>query len=129
MSQHQLYGGIEAGGTKFICVVGSGPENILEQTRIDTKVPEETLGKVIQFFQPYTVAGKITAIGIGCFGPLDLNPNSPTYGFITSTPKPHWSNTDVLGTIQRGLKVKVTVNHDVNAAALGEFRWGAKSGA
>ena len=52
MSGHQLYGGIEAGGTKFICVVGSGPENILEQTRIDTKVPEETLGKVIRSFNP-----------------------------------------------------------------------------
>ena len=128
MSQHQLYGGVEAGGTKFICVVGSGPENILEQTRIDTTVPEETLGKVIRFFQPYTTTGKIAAIGIGCFGPLDLNPDSSTYGLITSTPKPHWSNTDVLGIIQRALKVKVTINHDVNAAALGEFRWGASQG-
>ena len=128
MSQHQLYGGLEAGGTKFICVVGSGPENILEQTRIDTTVPEETLGKVIRFFQPYTTTGKIAAIGIGCFGPLDLNPDSPTYGFITSTPKPRWSNTDVLGTLRRELKVKAAIDTDVNAAALGEFRWGASSG-
>ena len=128
MSQHQLYGGIEAGGTKFVCVVGNGPENIVERTRIDTTVPEETLGKVIRFFQPYTTTGKITAIGIGCFGPLDLNPNSPTYGFIASTPKPRWSNTDVLGTIQRNLKVKAAIDTDVNAAALGEFRWGASQG-
>jgi len=128
MSQHQLYGGVEAGGTKFVCVVGSGPENILEQTRIDTTVPEETLDKVTRFFQPYTTTGKITAIGIGCFGPLDLNPDSPTYGFITSTPKPHWGNTDMLGAIQHTLKVKATIDTDVNAAALGESRWGASQG-
>jgi len=128
MSQHQLYGGIEAGGTKFVCVVGTGPENILEQTRIDTTVPEETLDKVIRFFQPYTTTRKITAIGIGSFGPLDLNPDSPTYGFITSTPKPHWSNADFLGTIQRALNIKVTIDTDVNAAALGEFYWGASQG-
>jgi fructokinase len=128
MSEHQLYGGIEAGGTKFICVVGSGPENIVEQTRIDTTVPEETLGKVIRFLQAYTTTRKIAAIGIGCFGPLDLNPNSPTYGFITSTPKPRWSNTDVLGTIRRALKINVAFDMDVNTAALGEFRWGASQG-
>ena len=128
MTSENLYGGIEAGGTKFVCVVGSGPEHIVERTRIDTTVPEETLGKVIQFFQPYTTTGKITAIGIGCFGPLDLNPDSPTYGFIASTPKPRWSNTDVLGSIQRALKVKAAIDTDVNAAALGEFRWGASQG-
>ncbi|MGA7194602.1 MAG: ROK family protein, partial [Anaerolineales bacterium] len=128
MNDDSLLGGIEAGGTKFICVVGSGPENIVERTRIDTTVPEETLGKVIRFFQPYTTTGKITAIGIGCFGPLDLNPDSPTYGFITSTPKPHWSNTDVLGTIRRALKINVAFDMDVNTAALGEFRWGASQG-
>ena len=109
-------------------MVGSEPENILEQTRIDTTVPEETLGKVIQFFRPYTTAGKITVIGIGCFGPLDLNRDLPTYGFITSTPKPHWSNTDVLGTIRRALKINVAFDMDVNTAALGEFRWGASQG-
>ncbi|HEY9153470.1 MAG TPA: ROK family protein [Anaerolineales bacterium] len=125
MSQHELYGGIEAGGTKFVCAVGNGPENIVERTRINTTSPDETFQKVIQFFQPYTIAGKIISIGIGCFGPLDLNPDSPTYGFITSTPKPRWGNADVLGTIQRALEVKAAIDTDVNAAALGEFRWGA----
>src|SRR5271157_246248 len=128
MSQHQLYGGIEAGGTKFICVVGSGPENILDQTRIETTTPDETFQKVIQFFKPIAHLEKIKSIGIGSFGPLDLNPNSPTYGFIMSTPKPHWSNIDVLGNIQRELKVKATIDTDVNAASLGEFRWGASQG-
>ena len=128
MTQHQLYGGIEAGGTKFVCAVGSGPENMIERTRIDTTTPDETFQKVIQFFKPYADQAKITSIGIGSFGPLDLNPNSPTYGFITSTPKPHWSNADFLGTIQRALNIKVTIDTDVNAAALGEFRWGAGQG-
>jgi fructokinase len=128
MSEQQLYGGIEGGGTKFVCIVGSGPENIIEQTRIETTTPDETFQKAIQFFKPYTDQEKIKSIGIGSFGPLDLNPDSPTYGFITSTPKPGWSNTDVLGTIQRELKVKATIDTDVNAAALGEFRWGASPG-
>ncbi len=128
MSQDQLYGGIEAGGTKFICVVGNGPENILEQTRIQTTRPDETLQKVIQFFKPYAYQEKIESIGIGSFGPLDLNPDSPTYGFIVSTPKPYWSNIDVLGNIQRELNIKATIDTDVNAAALGEFRWGASQG-
>jgi fructokinase len=128
MSEQQLYGGIEAGGTKFVCVVGNGPENIVEQTRIETTVPDETFQKVVQFFKRYTTTEKIAAIGIGSFGPLDLNPDSPTYGFIVSTPKPHWSNTDVLGIIQRELKIKAAIDTDVNAAALGEFRWGASQG-
>ncbi len=121
----ELYGGIEAGGTKTICIIGSRPEQIVEQARIATTTPEETFQKIAQFFQPYTSAGKIKAVGIGCFGPLDLNPDSPTYGFIASTPKLRWRNTDVLGTLQRLLKVRAVIDTDVNAAALGEFRWGA----
>ena len=74
MSEQQLYGGIEGGGTKFVCVVGSGPENIVERTRIETTAPDETFQKVIQFFQPYTTTGRITSIGIGSFGPVDLHP-------------------------------------------------------
>jgi len=128
MAQTQLFGGIETGGTKIVCVVGSGPDDIIDQTRIPTTTPDETLQKVIQFFQPYTSSGKVKTIGIGCFGPLDLDPQSPMYGFITSTPKPGWKNTDVLGTVQRTLKVKATINHDVNSAALGEFCWGASQG-
>jgi fructokinase len=125
MNNSQLYGGIESGGTKFVCIIGDGPDNILERTRIDTTTPAETFQKVIQFFKPYTDQEKIKSIGIGSFGPLDLNRASSTYGYITSTPKPHWGNTDILGTIQRALKVRMTIDTDVNAAALGEFRWGA----
>ncbi len=128
MNDSQFFGGIEAGGTKIICVVGGGPEIIIERTRIETTTPDETFQKIIQFFQPFTTSGKINAIGIGCFGPLDLNPDSPAYGFIASTPKLRWRNTDILGTIQRALNVKVVIDTDVNAAALGEFRWGASRG-
>jgi len=124
----QLYGGIEAGGTKFICVIASGPGHIVEEVRFSTTTPEETLENAIQFFQPFVSSGKISSIGVGCFGPLDMNPKSSTYGFIAPTPKPHWSNTDVRGTLQRGLDVPIALDTDVNVAGLGESVWGASKG-
>jgi fructokinase len=128
MNTPQLYGGIEAGGTKFICVVASGPGHIVEEIRFSTTTPEESLGKTIQFFRPFVSSGKINAIGVGSFGPLDMNPESSTYGFIAPTPKPHWSNTDVRGTLQRGLDVPIVIDTDVNVAGLGESVWGASRG-
>src|ERR1700752_192096 len=125
MKNSQLYGGIAGGGTKFVCVVASGPDPIVAEIRFPPTTPEETLGKTIQFFQPFVSSGQISAIGVGCFGPLDLNRESSTYGFISSTPKPHWSNTDVCGTLQRALHVKIAFDLDVNAAAMGESIWGA----
>lgn len=128
MKNNQLYGGIEAGGTKFICIVGKGPEEIVEETRFPTTTPDETLRKAIHFFQPFIDSKQIGSIGVGCFGPLDLDHESPTYGSIASTPKPLWSHTDVLGILKRALKVNVAFDMDVNAATLGEFRWGASKG-
>ena len=128
METPQLYGGIEAGGTKFVCVVASGPDDIVEEVRFSTTTPEETLGKAIQFFRPFVSSGQVNAIGVAAFGPLDLNPESSTYGFIASTPKPNWSNTDVRGTLQRGLDVPIALDTDVNAAGLGESVWGASKG-
>jgi len=128
MEKEKLYGGVEAGGTKFVCCVASGPEHILEEIRFPTTTPEETLRRTVQFFEPYVTAGKIKTVGVGCFGPLDLDPRSPTYGFITATPKPHWSNADVRGTLQRSLNVNVAFDMDVNAAAVGESIWGASRG-
>ena len=128
MKNSQLYGGIEAGGTKFVCVVASGPDRIMDEVRFSTTTPDETLGRAIQFFQPFILSGQISNIGVGCFGPIDLNPKSPTYGFITATPKPNWSNTDVRGTLWRALKVDIAFDMDVNAAALGETLWGASKG-
>jgi len=124
----QLYGGIEAGGTKFVCVVVGDPGRVIEEIRFPTTTPEETLQNSIQFFRPFIESGQIQSIGVGCFGPLDLDPASPTYGHILSTPKPHWSSADVLGTLQRALKVKIAFDMDVNVAAVGEYIWGASRG-
>lgn len=120
-----LWGGIEAGGTKFVCAIGSGPDDLIE-TRFPTTTPAETLARAIAFFraQPSLPA----AIGIGSFGPVDPDPRSPTFGFITTTPKPGWGNTDVAGPIRQALGVPVAFDTDVNAAALGEQRWGAAQG-
>ena len=128
MSTEKLYGGIEAGGTKFVCVVANGPGHIVDEVRFVTTTPEETLGKAIQFFKSLVASGQVSVIGVGAFGPLDLNPKSPTYGFITATPKPGWSNTDVLGTLQDALKINIAFDMDVNTAALGEYLWGASKG-
>ncbi|MBC8161055.1 MAG: ROK family protein [Roseiflexaceae bacterium] len=117
-----LYGAIEAGGTKWVCAVGSGPEYLHETVRIPTTTPAETLGLALAFFRRYP---ELAALGIGSFGPVDLHRGSPTYGWITTTPKPGWANTEVAGVFARELDVPVGFDTDVNAAALGEYRWGA----
>ena len=121
-----LVGGIEAGGTKFVCAIGTGPNDIRAQTRFPTSGPEETLGQAIEFFRSY--GEPVAGIGIGSFGPVDLDPASSTYGYVTSTPKPGWQQTDVRGPIQAALGVPVAFDTDVNVAALGEYIWGAGRG-
>ena len=121
-----LYGAVEAGGTKFVCMVGTGPGDMREQARFPTTSPEATLLETVTFFRSAeSRLGKLSAIGIASFGPVDLHPDSPTFGFITSTPKPGWANVDIVGTLRDALGVKVGFDTDVNAAALGEWRWGA----
>jgi fructokinase len=120
------FGGIEAGGTKFVCAVGSGPDDIRDQTRFPTTTPDETIAKAIDFFKRQPQVPQ--AIGIGSFGPLDPERSSPTFGHITSTPKPGWSDTDFVGAIKDEFDVPVGFDTDVNAAALGEQRWGAAQG-
>lgn len=114
-------GGIEAGGSKFVCGVGSGPGD-LDMVEFPTATPEETIPRVVEFF---TGRQPLSAIGIGSFGPIDPNPESATFGRITSTPKAAWRNFDFAGAICKALGVKAAFDTDVNAAALGEFRWGA----
>ena len=128
MVQPEFRGAIEAGGTKFVCMVGADPAHILAETRLPTTSPQETLPQVIQFFKPFVGSGQIKSLGIGSFGPLDLRPDSPTYGWITSTPKPGWQNVDLMGLLKRELDVTVALDTDVNAAALGEQHWGAGQG-
>lgn len=123
-----LYAGVEAGGTKFVCAVASGPQQILAETRFPTTDPGETLRSTLDFFQKYAREGPLGGLGVASFGPVDLNPRSATYGYITTTPKPGWAWTDILGTLSRNLGVPAAIETDVNAAALGEHRYGAGRG-
>jgi fructokinase len=117
-----VYGGLEAGGTKFICAIGAGPQAILAEERFPTTTPAETLARAVAFFQRASDL-EVAAIGIGSFGPVDLDPESTTYGCITTTPKPGWAQVDLRGHIQRALNVPVAFDTDVNAAAFGEHYW------
>jgi len=124
-----LYGGIEAGGTKIVCLVGSGPDHVIAEERFPTTTPDETISRMIDFFLTQRDAGhEPAAIGFASFGPVELRKGHPEYGYITTTPKPHWSNTDVAGPIGRGLGLPVAFDTDVDGAALGEGRWGAAAG-
>jgi fructokinase len=123
----KLFGGIEAGGTKFVCLVGNGPDQLIEEKRFPTTTPDETIEKVIEFFSPYANRGELVAIGIASFGPVDLNPASATYGYITTTPKPGWAHVDLCGRIKQVLNVPVAFDTDVNAAAFGEQYWTAEN--
>lgn len=124
----ELFAGIEAGGTKWVCMVAAHPGDIRATTRFPTTKPDETMGKAIQFFKDQMHHSGYKAIGIGSFGPLDLNLDSPTYGFITTTPKPGWANTNLLEPVQNAFNLPAGFDTDVNAAALGESRWGAAQG-
>ncbi len=119
-----IYGGVEAGGTKFVCIVAGGPQNILAETRFPTTDPEETLRRTVDFFKKEAGGQPLKAIGIGSFGPLDLDPKSPTFGYITSTPKPGWQQVDITGRLSAALQLPAAVDTDVNAAAFGEYIWG-----
>lgn len=124
------YGGIEAGGTKFNCMIANNPDQILDEIRISTTTPDETLPEVISFFKNAISREKIevTSLGIGSFGPLGLNTATPDYGYITSTPKIAWRNTPLLSQLQNALNLPTAFDTDVNAAALGEGKWGAAAG-
>ncbi len=128
-NNHYFYGGIEGGGTKFVCAVGAGPHNIRAEARIPTSTPEETISQAVDFFKRQeAILGKLSAIGLACFGPLDPNPGSPTYGQILSTPKPGWSGADVVGMLRSAFDIPIAFDTDVNGAALGEWKWGKAQG-
>jgi fructokinase len=129
MTSPPLFGAIEAGGTKFVCLVGSGPEDLRAETRFPTTTPDATIRNAVEFLRAEQGRqGPLAAVGIASFGPVDLRPRSPTYGFITSTPKPGWANVDVVGAARAALELPVGFDTDVNAAGLAEWRWGAARG-
>jgi len=119
-----LFGALEAGGTKMVCAVGNENGEILERVSIPTETPEVTMPKMLEYFQ-----GKgILALGIGCFGPIDLNEASETYGYITTTPKLAWKNYDICGYFRGHLVIPVGFDTDVNGSLLGEAAWGCLKG-
>ena len=121
-----MLGAIEAGGTKFVIGAGTGPED-LKTIQIPTASPEATLPEAIAFLREVS-GGRLNAVGVASFGPVDLRCDSSTYGHITSTPKAGWENFDLAGTVRREFGVPVGFDTDVNGAALGEARWGAAQG-
>jgi Transcriptional regulator/sugar kinase len=120
------YAGVEAGGTKFNCIIASDPDHILAETRIPTTTPQETLSKVIQFFRQTANEHSITlsALGLGFFGPICLDHSLPNYGYITSTPKLAWRDTSIVPFFQKEMGIPTAFDTDVTAAALGEGTWG-----
>ncbi len=117
-------GALEAGGTKMVCAVGDERGRILEQVSIPTKTPGETIPELIEYFK----GKQIEALGIGCFGPIDPNPASPTYGYITSTPKLEWVDFDMAGAFKKALGCPVGFDTDVNGSVLGEVTFGQAKG-
>lgn len=119
-----LVGAIEAGGTKFVCAIGNESNEIIERVSFPTTTPEETLAHVFEFFDQYELA----SIGIGSFGPIDINEKSETYGYVLSTPKLAWKDFDFLGAMKERYDIPMGWTTDVNAAALGESEKGAAAG-
>ncbi len=117
-------GALEAGGTKMVCAIGNENGEIFERVSIPTESPDVTMPKLIAYFADK----EIEALGIGCFGPIDLNRNSETYGCITTTPKLAWKNYNIVKAFQDALRVPVGFDTDVNGSALGEATWGITKG-
>jgi fructokinase len=124
----KVFAGIELGGTKCVCTLARGPEEILDQKTVPTTAPEATLANIEAILSEWKQQEAIEALGIGSFGPIDLDRSSPTYGCITTTPKPGWAGTDVAGRLSKLLRVPTGFDTDVNGAALAELKWGAGQG-
>jgi fructokinase len=118
------YAGVELGGTKCVAILARGPYEVLARETVPTTSPDETLGAIAALLSKWQFEG----LGIASFGPVDLDPASPTYGHITSTPKPGWAGADVLGRLRAVRRVPAAFDTDVNGAALAEMRWGAGQG-
>jgi fructokinase len=119
------FGGIEAGGTKWVCGIGDGGAKVLKLETFPTTTPHETISRAAQFFRE---DGLPDSLGVGSFGPIDVHRASPTWGQITTTPKPGWADTNLVASIHAALAIPIALDTDVNVAALAESRWGAAVG-
>ena len=119
------FGGIEAGGTKWTCAVGTGDGEVERAESFPTTTPTETLARAAEFFG---AGPDLEALGVGAFGPVEVSRSSPRWGTITTTPKPGWEGTDVAGALGAALGVRIALDTDVNVAAIGEWRHGAARG-
>ena len=121
-------GALEAGGTKMVCAVvefdGNGGWEVQDRVSIPTRMPEETIADMVEYFRDK----KIEALGIACFGPIDLHKDSPTYGYITTTPKAGWANCDIVGPFAKELGIPVGFDTDVNGSLMGEANFGCAKG-
>ena len=118
------YAGVELGGTKCVAILARGPDEVLARETVATTTPDETFDSITALLSKW----QFEALGVASFGPVDLDPRSPTYGHITSTPKPGWAGADVLGRLREAADVPAAFETDVNGAALAEMRWGAGQG-
>lgn len=112
------YGSIEAGGTKFVLAIADEHFNIIKKCKFATTTPQETISKTIKYFKE----NRVSAIGLGSFGPIDLNLSSKTYGYITSTPKVGWKNINLVGQLKEALDIPIYFTTDVNSSAYGEMK-------
>jgi fructokinase len=119
-----LIGAVEAGGTKFVCGIGNEKGEVLDRVSFPTENPEKTLARVIEYYRDK----QVVALGIGSFGPINIDRTSPQYGHVTTTPKPGWANYPVLSELKKSFDIPIGWDTDVNAAALGEATWGAAKG-
>jgi len=128
MTGGPLVAGIELGGTKCACILADGPGRIVAERQVPTTTPEETLAAIEHILDGWHDAPGFAALGIACFGPLELRRDAPDYGFITATPKPGWAHTEVSPRLQRRYGVPTAIDTDVVGAALAEARWGDAQG-
>jgi len=123
-----LYGVVETGGTKMVCAIVAGPNDVRHEVRFPTTTPAENIPQIIAFLQQHHAQTPLTSIGIGSFGPIVLDKSSPNYGCVAPTTKPYWSNAPVVAPIHAALGIPVGFDLDVTTAALGELQWGAGVG-
>ncbi|HEY0316373.1 MAG TPA: ROK family protein [Sphingomonas sp.] len=128
MSPAALVAGVELGGTKCVCVLASGPDGIRDEARLPTTTPGETLPAIEAVLDAWKRDHGFAALGIGSFGPIDVDRSSPTYGSITATPKPGWNHVDVAQRLILRFGVPTGFDTDVAGAALAEGRWGGAQG-